>query len=274
MVNIVNPNILINGNFQVWQRGTSFNNGGNVYTADMWYQNVTVNNPSDTMPTISKLNNNSGISINIGTVKSVELKQNLEYTIDDNTQYTLTISFNGKIKSCIINGSESSTFPLTPSLTLSYTRYTGGPIEAYDQFSLLMTYSYNIDFIKLERGTKFTGNIPRRYDEELRLCQRYYYKLPYSQYVCGSDSGGSIYIHDPWIINNMAGTSRAVINGITTSCGLKYNGIDAGGTIKAIGYSYNAVIITFNEVAPISTTVYFYYGSESQYIGIEARGWY
>jgi len=240
----------------------------------MWIKYITINNPNDTMPIVSKLNDNSGISINIGTVKSVELKQILEYTIDDNAQYTITISFDGVIRSYIINGSVSDSFIISPNLKLSYTRHTGGPIENYDEFSVLMTDSYNIDFIKLEKGTKFTGNIPRRYDEELRLCQRYYYKLPYGQYVCGSDSGGSIYIHDPWIINNMAGTSRTVINGVTTSCGLKYNGIDSGGTIKAIGYAYNAVQITFNEVAPLSTTVYFYYGSESQYIGVEAGNWY
>lgn len=275
MVNIVNPNILINGNFQVWQRGTSFNNGGNVYTADMWYQNVTINNPSDTMPTISKLNNNSGISINRGTVKTVELSQKLEYALDNNTEYTLTISINNVIYSFIINGSESSTHIPTLGLRLLYIVENGGPIsKKRDTINIWMDRSYNIDFVKLERGTKFTGNIPRRYDEELRLCQRYYYKLPYGQYVCGSDSGGSIYIHDPWIINNMAGTSRRIINGIASSCGLKYNGVSSAGTIKQIGYAYNAVQMTFNEVAPISTTVYFYYTSDNQYIGVEAYDWY
>tara|TARA_Y100001956_G_scaffold70858_1_gene75177 strand:- start:659 stop:1093 length:435 start_codon:yes stop_codon:yes gene_type:complete len=32
-----NPNLFINGDFSVWQRGTTFSNIGGQYTADRWY---------------------------------------------------------------------------------------------------------------------------------------------------------------------------------------------------------------------------------------------
>lgn len=31
-----NPNLLINGNFQVWQRGTSFESRTDIYSVDRW----------------------------------------------------------------------------------------------------------------------------------------------------------------------------------------------------------------------------------------------
>ncbi len=274
MVNIVNPNILINGDFQVWQRGISFNKvTTNSYFADMWNVGMSISSPNDTPPTISK--SDSGINIAYGSTKNITMTQFLEKYLIYNENYTLTIGVGGDIYSYNIIGGTSFSSAVTPFLNIDYEVFNNpGGTRSYDCISFTLTSSMTINFVKLERGTKFTGNIPRRYDEELRLCQRYYYKLPYGQYVCGSDSGGSIYIHDPWIINNMAGTSRSIINGITSSCGLKYNGIDSGGTIKQMGYAYNAIQMTFNEVAPISTTVYFYYGSENQYIGVEAYNWY
>lgn len=98
---LINPNLLINGDFQVWQRGENFifnsTNNSNVYTADRWRliqskegATARVSKTSEIEEntlTISEFNKPSGIEM--------ALSQKLDYSLqkEDGKRYTLSLLY-------------------------------------------------------------------------------------------------------------------------------------------------------------------------------------
>ena len=204
-----NPNLLINGDFQVWQRGESFNNvSANTYFADRW-----VFAPEGgAIANISKGPNGEAI-INVttgGTSSSVRY-----YMTDEQVKrlagkkYTLTIDaevdtdltvFVGAFNAISISGNQgnkktlyaNTRQKLSWNFEINYNSGTTGHIQAMRFNTVGWTGTLKIYGIKLELGEVATPFIPRPYGEELTLCQRYYQKLnrggsPY--YTVGSDVG-------------------------------------------------------------------------------------
>ena len=188
---LANPSIWINGDFQVWQRGTSFT--GNGYTADRWF--VAQGNS-----TLSTLNNKN--AIRIARTSSDTDETNLEYKMEqlpDMRGKTYTLSWEGMSNvdltySTLIffhgdNGSKefintevkeykaniltkhTITFTLPDDIDSKYTVMGVRILRRANVNEHVIT----ITNVKLELGDRATPFISRPYAQELALCQRYYY---------------------------------------------------------------------------------------------------
>lgn len=191
-----NPNLLINGDFQIWQRGTSFVNPNvyGIYTADRW--NSTVDQTTGSTMTVSKgVNSNGEVYMHItGNNKSPAnmmlyqvftkeefpniSNQLVTVTFDIETNIDLVNDFaqfpNGALgvyKNFIIKSGRRKVSVSMKLVDFSNTR-------CGIQFLRIMTLADNIDIklysVKMELGEIATPLSPRSYGEELALCQRYY----------------------------------------------------------------------------------------------------
>lgn len=164
-----NPNLLINGDFQVWQRGESLETtkvNAFGYSADRWCYYA-----SETK-TIKKVDN--------GVYTEANLNQFLENKLKSGEPYVLSAMIDGEIHTLnIVGGVENENLRL---------RYAVG--TSYDRIEILLRQgqesgeisSTTISWVKLEPGTIRTPFVPRLYEEEYLLCQRYF------QYVYVIDS--------------------------------------------------------------------------------------
>lgn len=194
-----NPNLLINGDFQVWQRGTSFNydsaNNFNIYTADRWRLIQGGTGSTAKVIKTSEIEENTLTIMEFTKPSGIEmaLSQKLDYPLqkEDGKNYTLSVSYSSNLNAelCIREydpnidiGSvpmPSSTNINTVSLTFNSSKLSkkNNRVEIYIRFSSEETYNnsaINLSNIKLEIGSSATVFSSRPYGEELVLCQRYY----------------------------------------------------------------------------------------------------
>lgn len=174
-----NRNLLINGDFQVWQRGTVFNKTAG-YTADRWKVDAQKNTF-----TVERLNNPRRAHISI-TNNGMNFGQYLEW---DETVKTVTLSYRAKVTNgvhfwggCYYEGYAGmkefvgtgtwETY-ITTFDTLAESKlwimpfWTGAGISD-------ATMDAECEWIKLEYGKMATPFVPRLYQEELMLCERYF----------------------------------------------------------------------------------------------------
>jgi hypothetical protein len=187
-------NLIINGGFDVWQRGTSFS-GNNIYTADRW---LTING---TTSSITKQGNGFHWNDTVGTSPTAS---GIEQRIENLHRYvgsigSLTVSFkltvnranSGTTKfymwdydgSNYVSGSEY-VLPEN-SGTYSHTFTVSGASDG-DVFTCsfwLGNGDYILENVQLELGSVATEFEHRSYGEELALCQRYYYKTDTIRYL-------------------------------------------------------------------------------------------
>ncbi|WP_160687204.1 hypothetical protein [Clostridium sp. C2-6-12] len=207
LAQLSNPNLLINGDFQVWQRGTSFvvSNGQGTYTADRYLlvneYNVTCN------CTITK--ECSG-GIRICFDKDVSNSSNLRYNWDMTelrklVGKTLTFSteykneYGGIFETPIIifasGGNVNIATIKTSSTALSngYTKrvhtftitsiddsVTACHFQLYRAANASLFGYHIIKYVKLEAGSISTPFVSKSYTEEYLDCLRYYNSMPYT----------------------------------------------------------------------------------------------
>lgn len=163
--NLSNPNLLINGDFQVWQRGESFDNtmiksSYVVYTADRWWTYYEGNSF-----TVRK-GANGGLVIS----KGQSIFQTLETKLEVGETYTLSAKVNDEILTYTFVGGEYNDWNVTPN-GLQYRTW-----GEYDCIHVLgdVSSERTIYWVKLEKGSLATPFVPRLYAEELAMCERYY----------------------------------------------------------------------------------------------------
>ena len=171
-----NPNLIINGDFRVNQRGettyTAIN--GSVYTADRWILNYMVGSTfTPSTKTLSVAANGSfyqyieDTPALLGKTVTISAKVNgiiYSATVDITSSYSENDAYIKDIKM------SKGKIRLLYSISKNVLRI--GITEDQSQ-----TYNLVIDYIKLEVGEAATPYSPRLYAEELALCQRYYYLL-------------------------------------------------------------------------------------------------
>lgn len=177
---ISNPNILINGDFQVWQRGESFSNIENAYSADRW---LIKNAKSQTTKVEKSTDVPSGQPMrqSVHINETTEENTYLRYMFGSPLSGTFTLSFWYKTSSAFNtyiydNGVTRHLGKLTALNTWSKAVFTINA-TSMEWISIIHAMSIGnayITGVKLEYGNVATAFVPRSYDEELLLCQRYF----------------------------------------------------------------------------------------------------
>jgi len=220
-------NRIINGNFDIWQRGTSFSNpSGDTYTADRF---LVVPGGGTTGDTVSQQTFTPGQTDVPGeptyflrfAVGATSANRVMHHRIEDVRTFagqTCTLSFYAKASTAHTStvefsqnfGSGGSTAvnlsAIAYTMSTSWQKFTftitlpsiagktiGTSSYLYIAFiRSLGASSVNIDIAQMqfEKGPQATAFDVRPFDTELRLCQRYYYRLNPSSTGTGLISTG------------------------------------------------------------------------------------
>ena len=175
-------NHLINGEFSVWQRGTSFSTTAGVYTVDRWRtwggNNVTVTKTANGL-------NMYGTSTN-GTML-LEYRMEELYLAGKTVTLSVKVGANCTNMSVMLytrtsNNGDWQYTPLEMVLTANSIKSATFDIPSDAGQINLRLYAtgtgygeLDIENIQLEEGSVATPFEHRSYGEELALCQRYYY---------------------------------------------------------------------------------------------------
>ena len=177
-----NPNLLINGDFQVWQKGISFSGTGIKYTSDRWRCGTDGEMDVKTQP--------YGVSI---TNTKVGTQHNFDQSIEvpnflKGKTVTLSVKFHtpSNINQFYIgyrkNGEPNKSFYAEVNLkNVTYYKKTFTvPETDCDilwvgmQLKEELWETIELEWVKLELGEYATPFAPKSYGEELLLSQRYY----------------------------------------------------------------------------------------------------
>jgi hypothetical protein len=209
----INSNILINGNFDVWQRGSVFTDTG--FTADRWFLyeagdvqiNRAVINSSNYLDNASYFLRSRTLGSGLGTIGQIIETINV---IPLRNKY-VTLSFYTRLPTGILNNFsggiiantyystlqnnivdnytvvQSGSITGTPAKNDSWNRYSKSflipanastiSIELTPEYKQKSNAIWDLAQVKLENGQKLTTYKSLPYNTELELCQRYYQKV-------------------------------------------------------------------------------------------------
>ena len=190
-------NLILNGGFDVWQRGTSFS-GYNFYTSDRWKCSVgavpttfTVDKEVQTDGTVAALVVNNSTSI-------CDYHQRIERGANITSGKSITASFDiwGDATDLILkigtgtsaNNVTTQTISVPTTRTRQSVNVTVPTYTSSIDSMLRLSFSFNnknctvrIANVQLELGSVATDFEHRSYGEELALCQRYYQTYEYTE---------------------------------------------------------------------------------------------
>ncbi len=183
------PNILINGDFQVWQRGTSFTLPSNgKYSADRWgiwnYVDTNIKvYKSGRVLRVEEYNAVGGVGAYTPMYQNIEgyaeyagktLTLSCNLTLD--TGVTASVSFYDGVTGYTTGAISTSGTKVVTGLISSNPTTLQVTITLYRE-GLAVGKGITVNWVKLEVNDHATPFIPRNYGEEFALCQRYYQRL-------------------------------------------------------------------------------------------------
>jgi len=207
-LNYTYRNKIINGAFTVWQRGVAFALAAAAYTADRWYVSLIGNVTCESfLPGESELMDNSRYYLKTNPAGSAFIEQRVEsvWTLAGK-QTTLTFWAKSKISGSTLSISIVQNFGSTlavsadadvttvvgdATLTTAWVKHTmtvtvpsiaSKTVGADGDDYVALKFALPVDDIsicnvQLEQGPLATDFELRPYDEELRLCRRFYEQL-------------------------------------------------------------------------------------------------
>lgn len=194
---ISNPNLLINGDFQVWQRGTSFpTTASAIYTADRWIS-------GQGHGYVQRLGVYSGINIDSQIFDGAFGPSQIMEFPTTYSGKTVTFSANFKTDHPVIMyiradsvSVETASFDNTDYEDHFITVTLPTIVSSLKVGFYFPTHDTSLQckWCKLEYGSTPTTFYPRSYDEELFRCQRFYevsQELPLVVYYAGIIQGHS-----------------------------------------------------------------------------------
>jgi len=219
-------NLIINGGFDVWQRGTSSANFSNYATADRWKQ-VTHGNVSKVTVddrNCLKFTSNTGTSYDyirqfiedFGQFKGKTLTLSFDMKASQATQYRTDFWLKDNSDTYVVYGGNNNGV-FNGNITTSWDRYSVSitvpssyvvkASNAKLEVNIGLVDGTNgidcyIDNVQLEVGSTATDFEHRSYGEELALCQRYYEKV----------NGDSTWFFYPTKLGNFDDYGRAQVS--------------------------------------------------------------
>ena len=216
-----NPSLLINGDFQVWQRGVSFPIAKNSdYTADRWKTFIDTATSTDSI----NIRQSSGRMLITGSNKRYVVYQYVELTnqiktmlrvykcLTASAMFICNADMSIGMSVVLVNssdGTQTHIGTITENFLNGKTKtikfkcdVTGIDLTDYDliQFNLCnvpasdASNNVYIYWSKLEYGEVATPFIPRSYAEDLMLCSRYYTVLNDVRFIPLAASATSYYM--------------------------------------------------------------------------------
>ena len=177
-LNVYNPNLLINGDFAINQRGASsyVYTSAKIYGVDRWYltvANVTAS-VSGTTLTLTSTNTSAGV------MQSQDLENFAKFK-----SKTVTVSFNatrsaGSFAIQVSDGVDTTTssyISATGTVTATHTVNASATKLTVSIMQGSVATTITPIYCKLELGSIATPFVPPLTAEELLKCQRYYWKL-------------------------------------------------------------------------------------------------
>lgn len=255
---VSNPNILINGDFQVWQRGTSFSNIENQYTADRW---LIKNSKAKTSLVEKSTDVPSGQSMfqSLHIKEATEENSNLRYNFEKALKGTFTLSFWYKTSAAfntyiydnntLKHLGKLATLNSWVKATFTFTATSLTFLSIVHTMSIGDTY---ITGVKLEVGDSATAFSPRAYAEEVALCQRYFQRVNL-YYVPGvsNNSGATATFTYPARLRDMVNSTMTATININTK-ELRTTDSDAVTTTITLNSATclgGLIVLTFNSSA-------------------------
>ena len=216
-------NLIINGGFDVWQRGISFTTVPNQdFTADRWVvaagtPNVNKGTLDTTYGNVLTITGTSASGVYFSQrIESPEIYQEKTLTVSFYAKASSAVNINQKIRVAHTGGNYDRDTIANFDLTTDWQRYSytflvndsGGALSfdssSYIDVQLISNSNINgitVSFaqVQVEVGDTATPFEYRSYGEELALCQRYYYKHAenVNQYVAHgwAYSTSSVYLY-------------------------------------------------------------------------------
>ena len=178
-----NPNLLINGDFQVWQRGDNFTSIYNQYTADRWLsmqvntKTTSVEKSTDVPPNTpfkysAKITDNTSENARFRQIFETNLKAGVTYTLSFYAKTTDEF----RVRTLVVEGGLENSQNIKGTGNWEYYVFTFTCNSEVRGIEMLTDFVGTVYFagIKLEQGPVATSFIPRLYAEEFALCQRFY----------------------------------------------------------------------------------------------------
>lgn len=169
--NLQPKQLLINPDFQVWQRGESisFNDtdtttNGFKYFADMWCTYFTRGNGDSC--TFEKVSN----GIKITTSRDIAMSQFMSEALDSNKNYTFVASINGTVHTLTFKGQESKNSELLQYMNKADT-------SSYDRLIIHVKNNDVVNYVHLWEGNITYPHVKKSYQDDLWDCQAYVQKL-------------------------------------------------------------------------------------------------
>lgn len=197
---IHNHNLLINGDFQVWQRGDVFDIGVTKYTADRWicffsategYKKYSISNNLERLCVLPPADGGKYLvyqhtELDDSLIRKIRGKTlTLSVKVISNVVHTIGLGvhilYNDKNKTYKTLGNKRQSCVAGEYTIINMSFVVPEDADFNDVKSLQVTIGSGVanapvyfDYAKLEIGSVATPFVPRNYGEELQLCKRYY----------------------------------------------------------------------------------------------------
>ena len=183
--NVSNANLIINGDFRIWQRGTVVDAGKRSgYTADRWYMSR-----NEAVRAKTTIKQNDGLCVAFTSAPANGENVQFDYFMPPEgfkkiENETVTLSYEGsgniKVRVRVKNGDNyTDIVAITDDSEVTFDLPVCNEGDILD----IVVYAYStatIHYVKLEQGGNATPLAPRYYSEELMECMRFYQRITYS----------------------------------------------------------------------------------------------